>query len=74
MTNLDDYRQVDGQVIINRTPVHLPEPQETLLYDGTVISRKDFDRAKSWYLSEINPKKDEPHLWLELLKKVGAYV
>ena len=74
MTNLDDYRQVDGQVVINRTPIDLSEEQEALLYDGTVISRKDFDRAKDWYSSEINSKKDTPSLWLEFLRKVATYV
>ena len=62
MMNLDDYRQVDGQVIINRTPIHLSESQETLVFDSTAILRKDFERAKSWYLSEVNPETSDRHV------------
>ena len=62
MMNLDDYRQVDGQVIINRTPIHLSESQETLVFDSTTILRKDFERAKSWYLSEVNPETSDRHV------------
>jgi len=62
MTNLDDYKQVDGQVVINRTPIHLSESQETFVFDSTTILRKDFERAKSWYLSEIDSEKNNRHI------------
>ena len=62
MTNLDDYRQVDGQVVINRTPIHLSESQETFVFDSTTILRKDFKRAKSWYLSEVDPETSNRHV------------
>ena len=57
MMNLDDYKQVDGQVIINRAPIDLSEAQETFVFDGTAILRKDIERAKSWYLSEVDSEK-----------------
>lgn len=66
MMNLDDYKQVDGQVIINRAPIDLSEAQETFVFDGTAILRKDIERAKSWYLSEVdsenNSEQDETKL------------
>jgi len=62
MMNLDDYRQVDGQVIINRTPIDLSEEQETFVFDSTAISRKDFERAKSWYLSEVDSETGNRHV------------
>jgi hypothetical protein len=74
MTSLDDYKQVDGQVVVNRTSINLPESQATLIYDSTVILREDFESAKHWYSSEVNSKKDNPSLWLEFLRKVAAYV
>ena len=57
MMNLDDYKQVDGQVIINRAPIDLSEAQETFVFNGTAILRKDIERAKSWYLSEVDSEK-----------------
>ena len=57
MMNVDDYKQVDGQVIINRAPIDLAEAQETFVFDGTAILRKDIERAKSWYLSEVDSEK-----------------
>ena len=66
MMNLDDYKQVDGQVIINRAPIDLSEAQETFVFNGTAILRKDIERAKSWYLSEVdsenNSEQDETKL------------
>jgi len=62
MMNLDDYRQVDGQVIINHTPIHLSESQEALVFDSTTILRKDFERAKSWYLSEVDSETGSRHV------------
>jgi len=62
MTNLDDYKQVDGQVGISRTPIHLSESQETFVFDSTAISQKDFERAKSWYLSEVDPETSNRHV------------
>lgn len=62
MTNLDDYKQVDGQVGISRSPIHLSESQETFVFDSTAISQKDFERAKSWYLSEVDPETSNRHV------------
>ena len=62
MTNLDDYKQVDGQVVINRSPIPLSESQKTFVFDSTTILRKDFKRAKSWYLSEVDPETSNRHV------------